>query len=610
MRRLAIAFLALLPLSAACIPETTPATPPTNAAQKPPTVEEAMKFLADVEVEFRKITVSQSRAGWVHENFITDDTEALNAEINDAAMEYLTRTIKAAERFKDLPLPEEAKRKLKLLKLSAGLPGPSDAKERTELAEIASWLDGEYGKGKWCPQGKPCVPIGDVSNLMASSRDYGELLEAWKGWHQVGKPMRAKYVRFVELGNKGARELGFDDMGKYWRAGYDMTPEQFEADTDRLWNAVKPLYDDLHCYARKQLRAKYGADKVAVHAPIPAHLLGNIWAQEWNNVYDLLEPYKGEAQLDATPNIKAKKLDAKQMVKIGEQFFVSLGFDPLPATFWERSLFTKPADREAVCHASAWDVTYSNDLRIKMCIEPKQEDLATIHHELGHDYYFHEYYKLPILFQSGANDGFHEGIGDTLILSMTPGYLRKLGLLDEAPDNPRAEMNFLLQRALEKVAFLPFGLLLDKWRWDVFAGKTPPAKYNAAWWELRRKYQGVAPAVARTEDDFDPGAKYHVASNTPYMRYFLAAIYQFQFHRALCKAAGFTGPLHKCSIYGNRAAGDKLKAMLALGQSKPWPEAMRALSGETQGDASAILDYFAPLQRWLKEQNKGEQCGW
>jgi peptidyl-dipeptidase A len=361
---------------------------------------------------------------------------------------------------------------------------------------------------------------------------------------------------------------------------------------------------------RKRLRAKYGKDHVPEKGPIPAQLLGNMWAQEWQNVYDLVEPYPGAGSLDVDKKLKEKKYDAKKMVQTGEGFFTSLGLDPLPKTFWERSLLVRPKDREVVCHASAWDVTWNDDLRIKMCIEPTEEDLVTIHHELGHDYYFHYYTKLPVLFQAGANDGFHEGIGDTLALSVTPQYLKSLGLLDQVPQGDKGRVNVQMKMALDKVAFLPFGLLIDKWRWDVLSGKTPKDHYNEAWWALRTKYQGVAPPVPRSEADFDPGAKFHVPASTPYVRYFLARIYQFQSHRALCKAAGQTGPLDTCSIYGNKEAGNRLRAMLALGQSKPWPEALAVLSGERRADASAMLEYFAPLRQWLKDQNKGESCGW
>ncbi|HEY4118558.1 MAG TPA: M2 family metallopeptidase [Byssovorax sp.] len=612
---LAVAF-------AACAEPAPPAAPApspivvasTPAREAAPTVDEARAFLDGVDVDLRRLWVAQQRAGWVNETYITDDTDTLAAQADEANMEYLTRTIKRATRFDGLALPADLARKLLLLKISAGLPAPSDAKKRAELAETAKWMQSAYGKGKYCPsklaaKGK-CQSLGELENILAQSRKWDELEEAWVGWHAIAKPMRPKYERYVELGDEGAREIGFADLGALWRAGYDMTPEQFEADTERLWQEVRPLYEQLHCYVRSRLRAKYGKDKIGPRAPIPAHLLGNMWAQEWGNVYDVTEPYKGHGSLDVTKHIKAKKLDERAMVRLGESFFTSLGMDPLPKTFWERSLFKKPADREVVCHASAWDVGYDDDLRIKMCIEPKEEDLITIHHELGHDYYFHAYYGLPMLFQQGANDGFHEGIGDTLALSVTPAYLKGLGLLDKVPNDEKGEINVLFKMALDKVAFLPFGKLIDQWRWDVFSGKTKPADYNKAWWALRLEYQGVAPPVARTEDDFDPGAKYHVPANVPYVRYFLARIYQFQFYRALCRASGHKGPLHTCSFFGSKAAGERLQAMLKMGASRPWPEAMKAISGEDKADAGALLEYFAPLAAWLEEQNKGETCGW
>ncbi|WP_394837195.1 M2 family metallopeptidase [Pendulispora rubella] len=595
------------------------------------TPEDAQRFAAQVDQDLRKRWVARDQASWVNQNFITDDTEAVAASRESETAEYVTKAIKAATRFDKVPgVSPEVARQLWLLKLAQVVPAPSDAKERDELAEIESWMTGTYGKGKYKPQpngalakgaakylkaakgkdAKTEYTLGDLSRVLAKSRNYDELTEAWAGWHSISAVMKDKFARYTELGNKGAREIGFTDMGALWRSAYDMPPDAFEADLERLWQQVKPLYDQLHCFVRSRLREKYGKDKVSEQGPIPAQLLGNMWSQEWGDIYDLVEPYKGEASLDVSKSLRDKKYDAVKMVKLGESFFTSLGFDPLPKSFWERSLFTKPEGREVVCHASAWDVTWNNDLRIKMCIEPTENDLITIHHELGHDYYFHQYYKLPILFQSGANDGFHEGIGDTLALSVTPQYLKGLGLLNAAPDNPKATVNQQMKNALEKIAFLPFGLVIDKWRWDVFAGKTPKDKYNESWWALRTKYQGIAPPVSRSEADFDPGAKYHVPASTPYIRYFLARIYQFQFHRALCKAAGHTGRLDTCSIYGNKEAGKKLAAMLSMGSSKPWPEALAAMSGETKADASAMLEYFAPLKDYLGEQTKGMKCGW
>jgi len=421
--------------------------------------------------------------------------------------------------------------------------------------------------------------------------------------------MRKRFERFVELGNKGSREMGFQDAGALWRSKYDMPPDAFAKEVDRLWEQVRPLYLSLHAYVRAQLAKKYGKDLVPENGPIPAHLLGNIWSQEWSNVYPLLAPPENGSSYDLTEILRARKTEPREMVRYGERFFTSLGFAALPETFWKRSLFTKPADRDVVCHASAWDVDSENDLRIKMCIQITDEDFRTIHHELGHNFYQRAYNPQPPLFRDSANDGFHEAIGDTIALSVTPEYLKQIGLIETVPP-PAADIGLLLNMALQKVSFLPFGLLVDKWRWGVFSGEIKPGDYNKSWWELRLKYQGIAPPGARSETDFDPGAKYHVPANVPYMRYFLADILQFQFHRALCRTAGVTGPLHRCSIYGNKAAGEKLAKMLEMGLSRPWPEALGTLTGEKQMDAGAILEYFAPLKAWLDEQNKANKIGW
>ena len=569
------------------------------------TKEEADKFLAGAEKRLMDLNIKAGRADWVKSTYITDDTETLAAEANESLIAATTELAEQTRRFDNVDLSPEAKRKLKLLKLSLTLPAPKDPALRSELTKLTASMEGEYGKGKYCPDGDKgkCLSLPDLEQIMTNSRDPEELKKAWVGWHQIAIPIRKEYVRFVELSNQGAKEMGFNDTGAMWRSKYDMEPDQFAAEMERLWQQVKPLYDSLYTYTRHKLSEKYGKDVVSEDKPIPAHLLGNMWAQTWGNVYPLLAPANADRGYDLTQILKAKNTDAKQMVRYGEGFFTSVGFDPLPSTFWERSLFLKPADREVVCHASAWDIDYEKDVRLKMCIQINEEDFSTVHHELGHNYYQMAYDKQPFLFRDGAIDAFHEAIGDTIALSVTPAYLKQLGFIDKVPDE-RADMGFLLNRALDKVAFLPFGYLVDQWRWKVFSGEVKPDGYNKAWWDLREKYQGVSPPVPRTEQDFDPGAKYHVPANTPYARYFLAAILQFQFHRALCREAGFSGPLYQCSIYGNKKAGEKLKEMLAMGQSRPWPEALKAMTGEDKMDATAIIDYFAPLKAWLDEQNK------
>ncbi|MGB9104147.1 MAG: M2 family metallopeptidase [Terriglobales bacterium] len=607
--------------------------PGTSAA--PADVE---SFMRGAETRLNDVVVKASRASWVQSTYITDDTEALSASANEEVLATTTELVNESKRFQGAQLSPVLQRKFTLLKLSLTSPAPNNPAERKELAEIGTWLEGTYGKGKYCPKTGPfagkCLGQSEMEQAFATTKDEAVLRDLWVGWHTFAPQMRPKYERMAALSNKGAQEIGFKDTGVLWRSNYDMAPEQFSAELERLWNQLRPLYLSLHAYVRSQLVKKYGPQVVPPNGPIPAHLLGNIWAQDWTNIYDLLDvpgttpPYrspslrigagspgsdKGGAPsgIDLTPILEQQKFDYQKMVKTGEHFFVSLGFDPLPKTFWERSMFVKPRDRDVVCHASAWDIDNQQDVRLKMCIQVRDEDFRTIHHELGHNFYQMAYAKQPPLFQNSANDGFHEAVGDTIALSITPGYLKEIGLIQQAP--PASEdLGLLMHKALEKIAFLPFGLLIDQWRWGVFSGQIAPADYNKAWWDLRLKYQGVAPPVARSEKDFDPAAKYHVPGNVPYARYFLADVLQFQFQRGLCKAIGYQGPLHRCSIYNNKVAGARLKKMLEMGQSRPWPDALEALTGERKMDATAILDYFAPLQKWLDEQNakNGVKVGW
>jgi peptidyl-dipeptidase A len=583
----------------------------SSASTSRPGVEQARAFLAQVSDTLTRLWIAGGQAGWVAQTYITDDTEAIDARTNQEVIAAQARFAKESTAFDAVDVSPDERRQLNLLKLSLVMAAPSDPAEAEELTRIASRMRSTYGKGKYCPDpAKPeaCLTIDDVTRVIAASRDAAELRRVWEGWHTVSPPMRQDYARFVELSNRGAAELGFSDTGAMWRAKYDMAPDAFTQELDRLWAQVRPLYLQLHAYVRMKLRQKYG-DVVPANGPLPAYLLGNIWAQDWSNLEPLVEPPGSGSGYSLTEILKRRKMQAPEMVRIGERFYTSLGFPPLPATFWQRSQLVRPRDREVVCHASAWDIDLKADVRIKMCIEPTAEDFSTIHHELGHNFYQRAYQDQPVLFRDSANDGFHEAIGDTIALSVTPEYLVRIGLLDRAPDAGN-DIGLLLARALDKVAFLPFGLLIDQWRWNVFSGKVTARDYNAAWWDLRLRYQGVAPPTPRDESFFDPGAKYHVPDNTPYTRYFLASILQFQFHRAISQTAGCTAPLHRCSIYESKAAGERLNAALTLGLSKPWPDALEALSGSRTMDASAIVDYFAPLQRWLEEQTKGQPIGW
>ncbi|MGO9936946.1 MAG: M2 family metallopeptidase [Terracidiphilus sp.] len=612
----------------------------SNAAA--PTVADAQAFVDHANAALLKASTDAAHAQWTAETDITDDTEATSARLNEQATALTLKLTAESHRFDHLQLPPQLRRQIKLLQVTV----PAAPKEPDLLAEqsqIAAQLTGMYGKGKFCPDtpagqepapGAKCMGIDEISAIMAKSRDPEELTKLWVGWHAIGAPMKEKYARFVELQNIGAKELGFNDTGELWRANYDMTPAEFSAELERAWTQLEPLYRELHDYVRARLIAQYGKAAARPDGMIPAQLLGNMWAQEWGNIYDIVAPtdpklsqfkpldlesalkqqiavkdpaaapaFVPGADLSSDQGHAAQLAAGRDMVHYGEDFFKSLGFAPLPTTFWQRSQFVHPRDREVVCHASAWDVDSVDDLRVKMCIEVSADYFTTVHHELGHNFYQRAYDKQPYLFRNGANDGFHEAIGDSIALSITPAYLKTLGLTTAEPP-AEADIPLQLRTALDKVAFLPFALALDKWRWEVFSGQIMPADYNKAWWTLREQYQGVAPPIERSETDFDPGAKNHIPTNVPYARYFLARIYQFQFFKAICDASGYKGPLNRCSFYGSKAAGDKLNHMLEAGQSQPWQKTLKKMTGTDHLDAQAMLDYFAPLYLWLKEQNK------
>jgi len=573
----------------------------------------AAAFVERTEAEYNDKLVAQAHADWVYQTYIHPDSEILSSAAGaDVTKFNVQNALKAAEYVGEQGLSYDVNRKLNRMRTLIVLPAPTTPGAAEEVSSLNAKLQGIYGAGKGTLNGQP-ISGSDIEAAMGTSRNPAELKEMWASWHDnVGKPMKAEYAKMTALANEGARELGYADVGALWRSNYDMSPEEFEALTEKLWQEVKPLYDQLHCYTRTKLNEKYGDEVQATSGPIRADLLGNMWAQEWGNIYDVVAPPgAGDLGYDIGELLTAQSYDPLKMVKTGEGFFTSLGFEPLPETFWQRSQFTKPRDREVICHASAWDVDNVDDLRIKMCIKVNADDFTTIHHELGHNFYQRAYNKQGAYYLDGANDGFHEAIGDTIALSITPQYLVDIGLLDKAQvPGADKDLGLLLRQAMDKVAFLPFGLLIDRWRWKVFSGEIAPADYNKAWTDMRLEYQGITPPVERGPDAFDPGAKYHVPAVVPYTRYFLARLLQFQFYEAACKQAGWKGPLHRCSFYGNKQVGEKLNAMLEMGASRPWPDALEAFTGSREMSGKPMLRYFAPLSAWLKKQNAGKTCGW
>ncbi|MEO6579705.1 MAG: M2 family metallopeptidase [Sphingomicrobium sp.] len=577
------------------------------------TPEAARRFIVDVERDLGDLTVIGSKAAWVNATYITDDTDALNAYFGTIGTEKGVKyASEAAQWLQVAGLDPDTTRKLNILRGALVLAAPSQPGAAAQLNDITTRLQSTYGKGRATHNGKT-VTGDDVEALMGSVRDPQQLAEMWKSWNETtGRPMRPDYTRMVEIANAGAKELGYPDTGAMWRSQYDMSPQDFSAMYERLLAELNPLYTQLHCYTRTKLNQKYGNAIQPATGPIRADLLGNMWAQEWGNIYDVVAPKgAGDIGYDLTNLLVAKKYTPEQMVRTGERFYTSLGFPALPASFWQRSQITRPRDRDVICHASAWDVDAKDDLRIKMCTKVNADDFVTIHHELGHNFYQRAYNQKPFLYQNGANDGFHEAIGDFIALSVTPDYLVQIGLLDrnKVPSADK-DIGLLLRQAMDKVAFMPFAYSVDKWRYGVFDGSIAPTAYEAGWTKLRQQYQGITPPVPRTEADFDPGAKFHIPANTPYARYLLARVLQFQFYKAACDISGWKGPLHRCSFYGNQEVGQRLNQMLAMGASRPWPDALEAFTGTREISGKPMLEYFAPLQAWLQQQNRGKQCGW
>ncbi|MAK62747.1 MAG: peptidyl-dipeptidase [Ponticaulis sp.] len=623
-----------LAMMAGCAPEETTSTetPVAEDTAATPTVEDARAFLAKADAELGAMNKEIAPIYWEQATNITPETNAAAAEAGARGTKLAVQYANETKKFKDVDLPPDLRRKMQKLQGGLVLPAPSTEGAAEELSQITTGLDATYSTGTYGFQNNigevsalltevngegsfdiSALTLDQLSTIIEQSRNPEVLQEAWEGWRTVSPPMKDDYARMVEIANAGAEELGYDNVAQMWLGAYDMPAAEMEEEVARLWTQVEPLYDELHCFVRAELNEQYGDETQPATGPIRADLLGNMWAQSWSEIYPIVIPEDLPGpSYDLTEQLIENDYDPIKMVETGEAFFSSLGFRELPETFWERSMIVRPpAPREVVCHASAWDVDDEEDIRIKMCTEVNAEDFMTVHHELGHNYYQRAYKDVDFIYKTGAHDGFHEAIGDLISLSITPHYLEQIGLIEEDQiPGADADLALLLNTALDKIAFLPFAITVDQWRWSVLDGSTPPEQYNEKWWERRLANQGIVPPAPRPDDAFDPGAKYHIPGNTPYLRYFLSYILQFQFHKAACDIAGWEGPLHRCSIYGNEEVGQRLNAMLEMGASEPWPDALEAFTGTREMDGSAITEYFTPLIDYMKEENDGRSCGW
>ncbi|ESO94196.1 hypothetical protein LOTGIDRAFT_215685 [Lottia gigantea] len=581
-------------------------------------LEQADKFLDMYNERDSEIWFQSSELSWAYNTNLTDYNAQRKTEYSLKTANFAKEVAANASMFDWENFHNETRKRQFSFVAQLGTSAMKDVAKLKRVStirslEVENEMESVYSKGKVCLSGHTeCMSLEPgLTRLLRSSSNYSELTEVWEGWRDAtGPKIRPLYQQFVELSNEGYRAAGYNDTSEAWISNYET--ENFKEDLQELLEQLKPLYQQLHTYVRGKLIEKYGKEHFPSSGHIPAHLMGNMWAQTWSNIFPLLEPYPGKGDVDVTPEMLNQNYTVERMFRTAEEFFLSLGLKKMPNSFWNKSMLQKPTDgRDVVCHASAWDFGNTKDFRIKMCTDITMEDLITIHHEMGHIQYYLQYKDQPTVFRGGANPGFHEAVGDVLAISVaTPRHLNKIGLLPNLKEDNETDLNFLMSLALDKIAFLPFGYLIDQWRWSVFRGQTPPDEYNRQWWDLRCKYQGISPPTKRTEDDFDPGAKYHVPANTPYIRYFVSFVIQFQFHKALCQAANHTGPLYKCDIYQSKEAGQKLANMLSLGTSKPWPEAMEAITGQRKMDVRPLVEFFTPLLDWLEKQNSGKKFGW
>jgi len=607
--RMAASWIAIAAF-AACATTATPATTTASTPGGPPTVAEAQAFITDAERQLAARSEYENHIGWVYSTYIQHDTEWLQTRTDSEGTQLRVQLASRAARFQNLELPPELRRKIDLLRLSLTLPAPQRDGAADQLAQVNNHMASIYSTSR-VEIGGHQYTLDELETMMGTERNPARLQEMWTKWHDIAGPMRHDYEQMVQISNEGARDLGYPNVGDYWLSNYDMPSADMEHEVERLWGQMQPFYAQLQCYVRGRLSARYGQSVQPNSGLIRADLLGNMWAQEWGNIADIVGP-PTRGGYDLTRLLNQQHYDYMRLARTGERFYTSMGLAPLPDTFWERSQLVRPRDRDVVCHASAWDLDNANDVRIKMCINVDADNFQTVHHEMGHNYYQRAYQNQPFLFEDGANDGFHEAIGDFIALNTTPEYLVQIGLLrrNQVP-GPDADTSLLMRQALDKIAFLPFAISVDQWRWRVFRGQIQPADYNTAWWQLRAHYQGITPPGGpRPADAFDPGAKYHVANNVPYLRYFLARVLQFQFYEAACQQAGWQGPLHRCTIYGNQEVGRRFNAMLEMGRSHPWPDALEAFTGTRRMDGSAMVHYFQPLMTWLETQNRGQSCGW
>ncbi|KAM6291936.1 angiotensin-converting enzyme 2 [Porphyrio hochstetteri] len=585
--------------------------------------QEAQRFLEDFNRRVEDISYESSIASW---NYNTNITEENANKMNEADSKWSAFYDEASRNASSFPLAsiQDDLTRLQIQSLQDRGSSNLSPEKYERLSTVLSKMSTIYSTGTVCKTTEPseCLVLEPgLDIIMANSTDYHERLWAWEGWRaNVGRMMRPLYEEYVDLKNEIATLNNYSDYGDYWRANYEADyPENYKYSRDQLikdvektFEQIKPLYQQLHAYVRHRLEQFYGPEFISSTGCLPAHLLGDMWGRFWTNLYPLTVPYPAKPNIDVTSTMVLKKWDAMKIFKAAETFFDSIGLYKMTEGFWNNSMLTEPTDnRKVVCHPTAWDLG-KGDYRIKMCTKVTMDDFLTAHHEMGHIEYDMAYSKQPYLLRGGANEGFHEAVGEIMSLSAaTPQHLKSLDLLEPTfQEDEETEINFLLKQALTIVGTMPFTYMLEKWRWMVFRGEITKEEWTKRWWEMKREIVGVVEPVLHDETYCDPAVLFHVSNDYSFIRYYTRTIYQFQFQEALCKAANHNGPLHTCDITNSTAAGTKLRELLELGRTKPWTQALENVTGEKYMNAAPLLHYFEPLYEWLQGNNSGRYIGW
>ncbi len=582
-----------------------------GATPAPGPLETPAAFIVRAEQELTLADAANQRAQWVNQTNLNEDTNWLAARASERFTAVQMNLARTAATYRSRDIDPIIARKLALLAVAVRSPAPPSSDQAGQWADLRTRLVARYNQQRVVDGERMLGSYGEVRHAMETTRDPEALLHLWHEWHAVGHDLEDDYARYVALSRQGAQSLGFHDVGELWRSVYDMSPTEMAADTERLWAEIRPLYAALHCHTRAALSKAYGAGVQAPAGPIRIELTRNPMGMYWVGAYDLLATGLPTPGYDLDHLLESHPSSGEALAHYADRFWTSTGLPAMPASFWTRSLFDKPSDRTVACSGSAAIVGDPTDVRLKMCVGNNALDFSTVHHEVGHAVYALAYQEQPYLFRGAANDAFHEAVADLGALSITPAYLQAIGIITPAEAlGADQDLGLLLRMALQRVTFLPFSLIVDRWRWQVYAGAVPPAQYDATWWSLVAQYQGLMPGETRPEGSFDIAALPHITSDISYIRYFYAYLIEFQLFKAACDAAGWTGPLHRCSLYGNAAAGAHLRPMLAMGASRPGADALEAGTGARRVSAEGLLAYFAPLRAYLDAQNQERQCGW